>query len=498
MAGKSRKAKLTDPTRESMRVRLEDDRRRRLTEWEARGQRLAEEAQHAPPAAEPRRAKTVDELYEELQREQREKFGRWFTEELAVDLDQHALLGLDRRAPFVEVRAAWLRLAKENHPDRGGDPTRFRMMQAAYRSIARRCPEPIHRTAPLALEGPDRDRLPHPRPGLRFEPAVPVLHCARFVEAAEGFMAADDRLNLASCKADNPLVGLHDARTPRPERRRSRMASVITLLNQKGGVGKSSTTFHLAGTLTHKMGRRVLLLDMDPQASLTQAFIGPDQMRALKAHESIAGLFGENPVAEPTRLIRPTTFDGLSLVAGSIHLTKFNVPEPERADRDDQRALRDFVSEVRDEFDYILIDVPPNLHLCSWAALAASDSVVVPLQAEDFGSQGISAVLDSIELVTARINPRLRMLGYLLTMHNTRLAVHKAYEETLRSLYGLDVFITAIPYAADMKEAVSLRLPIAIHKPRGTSAKAVQALAEEVADRSSSIMQETPRRAEVA
>lgn len=441
-----------------------------------------------------RRTKLMDRGRESMRTVQ-EEFG-WFTGEDHSDPDERVVLGLDRGAPLSEVRAAWHRLAKVYHPDLGGNLARFCEIQAAYSAIARRALEVGPSRPLLALEPPDG--LPHPRPGLRFDPGEPVF---RHEISASGEGERGMPMHLSSRKIpgliDNPGMDFRDERSPRLEGRRLGMASVITLLNQKGGVGKSSTTFHLAGTLTQKMGKRVLLFDMDPQASLTQAFIGPDAMRALKAHESIAGLFGENPVAVPTRLIRPTDFEGVSLVPGSIHLTKYNVPEPEKAARDDQRALRDFVADVRGDFDFILVDVPPNLHLCSWAALAASDSVVVPLQAEDFGSQGISAVLDSIELVQARINPRLRMLGYLLSMHNARLAVHKAYEETLRGLYGLDVFSTAIPFAADMKEAVSLRLPIALHKPRGASAKAMQALAEEVTARSF-ITKESTRVAEVA
>jgi len=261
-------------------------------------------------------------------------------------------------------------------------------------------------------------------------------------------------------------------------------AFTVTALNQKGGVGKSSTTFHLAGTLASQ-GRRVLLLDMDPQASLTQAFIGPDAMRALSARRSIASLFGDELAPSPDELIRSTPFPGISLVPGSIHLTSFNVPDPHKSPRDQQRALASLVGEVRDRFDFILIDVPPNLHLCSWAALVASDSIVVPLQAEDFGSQGIASVLDSVEAVQSRANPQLRLLGYLLTMFNPRLAIHKAYEGTLRDLYGDLVFRTTIPYAADLKEAVSIRVPIVAHKPKGASAKAIKALAEELIERAS-------------
>jgi chromosome partitioning protein len=261
-------------------------------------------------------------------------------------------------------------------------------------------------------------------------------------------------------------------------------ASTITALNQKGGVGKSSTTFHLGGTLASQ-GRRVLLLDMDPQASLTQAFIGPDAMRALSARESIASLFGRGLKPSPAELIRPTPFERLWHIPGSIHLTSFNIPDPHLATREHQRAIARLVAEVRDQFDFILIDVPPNLHLCSWSAMVASDTIFVPLQAEDFGSQGIAAVLDSIEAVREKANPGLGLLGFLLTMFNPRLSIHKAYEETLRVLYKDLVFRTTIPMAADLKEAISLRVPIAVHKPKGASAKAIRALTEEINDRSS-------------
>jgi chromosome partitioning protein len=260
-------------------------------------------------------------------------------------------------------------------------------------------------------------------------------------------------------------------------------ATTITLLNQKGGVGKSSTTFHVAGTLARD-GCRVLLIDVDPQASLTQAFIGPDAMRALPARRTVASLFGPGLAPSPGELVMPSGFDRVSVVAGSIHLTEHNVPSPAKAPRDQQRAVARLVERVRDGFDFILIDCPPNLHLCSWAALVASDSIVVPLQAEDFGSQGLAPVLDSVEAVRAKANPRLRLLGYLVTMYNARLAIHRAYEGMLRELYGPQVFEAVMPLATDFKEAIAARCPIAHHKPKGASAKAIRAIADELIARS--------------
>lgn len=270
-------------------------------------------------------------------------------------------------------------------------------------------------------------------------------------------------------------------------------AITVTLLNQKGGVGKTSTTYHLAGTLARD-GRKTLVVDVDPQASLTQGFEGPNFMRSLPRHESVAALFGDDLIPAPDELIRPTAFPGVWLVPGSAHLTRHNVPEPHEAPPDQQRALCEFVAEVRDRFDVIMFDCPPNLHLCSWAALAASDYLICPLQAEDFGSQGVAAILDCVDAVLHGANPRLRLLGFLLTMFNPRLGIHKAYEAMLRELYGPLVFATTIPIGTDFKEAIARRKPIAMHKPKGGSARAIKALADELFARVAAAVQEDSRR----
>jgi chromosome partitioning protein len=270
-------------------------------------------------------------------------------------------------------------------------------------------------------------------------------------------------------------------------------AIAVTLLNQKGGVGKTSTTYHLSGTLARD-GRRALVIDVDPQASLTQGFEGPNFMRSLPRHQSVAALFGDDLIPAPDELIRPTAFPGIWLVPGSGHLTRHNIPEPHAAPLDQQRALCEFVAEVRDRFDIIMFDCPPNLHLCSWAALAASDYLVCPLQAEDFGSQGVAAILDCIDAVLHGANPRLHLLGFLLTMFNPRLGIHKAYEAMLRELYGARVFETTIPIGTDFKEAIAQRKPIAMHKPKGASAKAIKALADELFARVAAADQDASRR----
>lgn len=254
---------------------------------------------------------------------------------------------------------------------------------------------------------------------------------------------------------------------------------VITLLNQKGGVGKTSTCHHLAGTLA-QLGRRVLLVDNDPQSSLTQGLWGPSVALAVDPAETIAAVYAGE--AMPERVVKPSGIAGVDLVPGSVHSTRHNVPVPHEADWDAQTCLRSFLAEV-DGYDLVLIDCPPNLHLCAWAALVASDFLVVPLQPEDYGAQGIAEVQRSVARVIAGPNPSLRLLGYLITMVQARRSIHQLYEGRLRDAYGPAVFAARVPEAAEYVEAVARRLPIAMHKPKGAPAKAIKALAEELLSR---------------
>jgi chromosome partitioning protein len=153
---------------------------------------------------------------------------------------------------------------------------------------------------------------------------------------------------------------------------------------------------------------------------------------------------------------------------------------PHEVDWPTQVSLREFLSNIRDRYDLVLIDVPPNLHLCSWAALVASDALAVPLQPEDFGAQGIADVRESVERVQAGPNPGLRLLGYIVTMHAPRRAVHQVYVARLREIYGDAVFGAMVPESVDFVEAIAQRKPIAAYKPKGAAAKAIKALADEM------------------
>jgi chromosome partitioning protein len=252
---------------------------------------------------------------------------------------------------------------------------------------------------------------------------------------------------------------------------------VISLINMKGGVGKTTTTHNLAGALALS-GRRVLAVDNDPQSSLSQGLLGPAEAEGLDPAATIAAVY--DGTATPERIIRPSGIPGIDLVPGSIHTDRHNRPTPEESPWPDQTALRDFLAEVDGRYDFALVDCPPNLHLCSWAALAASGWVIVPCIPEDYGQQGLGPVGRSIARVRASINPGLCILGYLPTMVQPRRAIHQLYEATLREIYGAEVFEARLPAAADFPEAIAHRQPVTHYKPRSAAAKAIKAVADEV------------------
>jgi chromosome partitioning protein len=234
---------------------------------------------------------------------------------------------------------------------------------------------------------------------------------------------------------------------------------------------------HLAGTLARR-GLRVLVVDADPQASLSQGLLGPEVAEDLDPRETIAALFDESGLVAPEGLVRPTPFAGVSLLPGHEAADGFNEPKPWDSGMR-QYVLRDALAELGGSFDLTLIDCPPHVQLWAWSAMVAAQGVVVPLQAEDYGAQGLKAIRRTIDHVRAEANPGLALVGYLVTMFNKALSVHTTYESYLRELHGDDAFHTVVPLAKDFKEAVTLRKPVVEYKPRSAASKAIAALADE-------------------
>lgn len=254
-------------------------------------------------------------------------------------------------------------------------------------------------------------------------------------------------------------------------------AIVISPCNRKGGVGKSSSVFHLGGYFASR-GMRVLLIDNEPQHSLTNGFIGPDAADRLLPRQTTAALFDESCQVEPQDLIFETPVRGIDLVYGSNALDRFNGP-PDLMPTSMQLAIKQFVDRVRADYDFILIDNPPNLQLCTYSSLAASNVAYCIVQPQEFDVQGLVPVQQAMDAVLRTTNPTLRFAGYLLNQVDARLSLHQVYEKILRQAYGSKVFDQTIPKLVAYAESVSARQPVSFYRPNSPAAAVIQKVARE-------------------
>jgi chromosome partitioning protein len=255
----------------------------------------------------------------------------------------------------------------------------------------------------------------------------------------------------------------------------------VAFINRKGGVSKTSSCMHLSWPLAQR-GKRVLLVDLDSQANLTEGVLGLAAAAALAPRQTVAALFDDAGAPPAAELVVPTPFAGVSILPGHEATEEHYIKRPWECGPL-QYALRDALAELAGRFDVVLCDCPPNVLLTSWAALAAADGVVVPLLAEEFAAGGVAKIQEPIRRAARSVNPRLTVLGYLLTMFNKSLMVHVEYEADLRQAMGPAVFDGVVPLAKDFKEAVTLRRPIGVYKPRSAAARAIDALAVELLHR---------------
>lgn len=256
------------------------------------------------------------------------------------------------------------------------------------------------------------------------------------------------------------------------------MTTTLCLINQKGGCGKSSTCFHLGGQLAHD-GERVLLVDADPQGSLSQGFFGSEGVEILRANETLTAVFARTTPLDARALVVPTAVERLDIVRSNQTLAPHNTPQAETLGM--TQFLLSNLIEWLPTYDWVLIDCPPNLYSCSWNALVASDAVIIPTPPEDFGTQGLRAVHQAIGSA-AQLNPRLQRLGHLITRRDRRLLIHHAYERKLRQIYA-DVFDVVVPEASAFKVALSCRQPVCVAQPQSKASHVMRLLADEVRQR---------------
>jgi chromosome partitioning protein len=256
---------------------------------------------------------------------------------------------------------------------------------------------------------------------------------------------------------------------------------ILAVANQKGGVGKTTTTINLATALC-AVGKKVLLVDLDPQGN---ASTGLGIKRAEIFDSTYDVLFGETHVANA---VMATKVPRLSIIPSSIHLSgaEIELVPLERREYKLSEALRQPLP-----FDYIMIDCPPSLSLLTLNALVAADSIVVPLQCEFYALEGLSHLVKTIERIKKHFNPRLDIHGVLLTMFDKRNNLSGMVANDVREYFGEKVYRTVIPRNVRVSEAPSFGLPAIVYDMKSPGAEAYIHLASEVLKRERQILKST-------
>lgn len=250
------------------------------------------------------------------------------------------------------------------------------------------------------------------------------------------------------------------------------MGKIIAFSNQKGGVGKTTTCVNVSAYLAGDFGKKVLLVDLDPQGNASSG-LGIQKNRTKK---SSYNLLCEENIA-PNELVLPTEIKGLSVIPSNIDLAGAEIELVEMESR--ESTLKRALEPYRDMYDYITIDCPPSLGLLTINALGAADSVFIPIQAEFYALEGLSQLLNTLKLVKKHKNPKLKVEGVALTMFDSRATISNQIANEIRNYFKAKLYDQVIPRNVRLAEAPSHGVPIMLHDKHCPGAKAYRRLTKE-------------------
>jgi len=392
--------------------------------------------------------------------------------------------GLRKRRGEPEVVEAPAEEAAEvpaaTEPPAPSEPTSKPSAPPAPEDAPPTAPEDAPPTAPDAEEPVAAEAIaPEPEPAAEPEPATaaePVEAAGDAPAEADEQSGDDEEAPLEAPPPQDPPPGpvLERRKLPEPPLsavKPMELPRVIAIANQKGGVGKTTTTVNLGAALA-ELGFRVLVLDLDPQGNATTGLgLNPRDVEG-SVYDVLLSDATLNDIIEPTNLknlfVAPATID---LAGAEIEL----VPVMSR-----ELRLKKAIDAVRDDYDIVMIDCPPSLGLLTVNGLAASDDVIVPIQCEYYALEGLGQLLRNVGLVQANLNPSLDVRGIVLTMYDARTKLADQVVSEVRAYFGEKVYETVVPRTVRLSEAPSFGQPIIVFDPTSRGAKAYRDLAKEV------------------
>lgn len=246
---------------------------------------------------------------------------------------------------------------------------------------------------------------------------------------------------------------------------------VMSVINQKGGVGKSTTAINLAAALAEQKVK-VLVLDFDPQGNATSGFgINKEDLE----NDIYDALLQDYPIEQ---LVTETALEYAFVVPATIQLAGAEIELVSQMAR--EGVLKSLIDPLRDDFDYIFVDCPPSLGLLTVNALVAADSLLIPIQCEYYALEGVTKLLESMKMVKMRLNRNLKVFGVLMTMYDSRTTLSRQVVEEVQSYFGKVMFKTVIPRSVKVSEAPSHGMPVTTYAPLNKGAVAYKNLAKEV------------------